>query len=139
MRFVDTNIFLRHILNDHPTQSPKCFALIQAIEQGRETAWTSDMVFAEIVFVLSNKHTYDVPRERLRDVLLPIINLPGLKLPGKRMYQRIFELYTSLPIDYVDAFHIALAENQDVHEIYSYDAHFDKVEGITRLEPDRRS
>jgi predicted nucleic acid-binding protein len=134
-RFLDTNVFLRHLLNDDPRQSPACFALIQAIEQGRLRAWTSDLVIAELVFVLSNKRMYNLPRDNIRDLLLPLIGLPGIELARKRLYHRVFELYTSLPIDYVDAFHAALMESRQRTEVYSYDADFDRIGGLQRMEP----
>jgi predicted nucleic acid-binding protein len=82
--FLDTNIFLRHILNDDPVKSPACFALIRAIERGETTVWTSELAIAEVVFVLESKRTYNVPRDTIRDVLLPLLSLPGIKLPHKR-------------------------------------------------------
>ena len=134
--FLDTNILLRHLLNDHPQQSPACFALIKAIEQGKVKAWTTDLVISEVVFVLANKRTYNLPRQRIRDLLLPLIYLPGLKLPRKRLYQRIFELYTRFPsISFVDVFHAALVESRKEPELYSYDTDFDQVEGLHRIEP----
>ncbi|MDQ6694361.1 MAG: hypothetical protein M3014_08045 [Chloroflexota bacterium] len=48
---------------------------------------------------------------------------------------RVFDLYTSLPLDYVDAYNAALIEDREQFELYSYDAHFDRVNGLTRLEP----
>ena len=134
-RFLDTNIFLRHLANDDPVKSRACLALIQGIERGEVTAWTSEMVIAEMVFVLSNKKSYGLSREAVRDALLPLINLPGLKISRKRMYGRVFELYTSYPIDYVDAYHAALIEDRDQTEFYSYDADFDRLPQIRRLEP----
>ena len=133
--FLDSNILLRHLTNDDPERGQACFALIQAIEQGELSAWTSDLVIAEVVFVLANKNTYNLGRETIRDLLLPLINLPGIKLPHKRLYPRVFELYTSLPIDYVDAYHVVLMERRGTTEVLSYDKHFDQVEGIRRREP----
>lgn len=135
VRFLDTNIFLRHFTNDNPIQSPACFALIQAIEQGRVTAWTSNLVIAEVVFVLSSKVIYNYDRETIRDVLLPIIDLPGIKLAHKRMYNRVFELYTTLNIDYVDAYNAALMESHRQLEVYSYDQDFDRIIGVIKIEP----
>ena len=135
MRFIDSNIFLRHLLKDHSEQSPACFALIRDIEQGREQVWTTDLVVSEIVFVLSSKKLYKLDRERIRELLLPLIELPGIKLPQKRLYRRVFELYTTQPIDYVDAFNAACLEHQPVTELYSYDKDFDRVESISRIEP----
>lgn len=134
-RFIDANIILRHLLDDDPQRSRACFALIQAIEAGEVAAWTSDLVIAEVVFVLSNKKTYDLPREAIRERVLPLINLPGLKLAHKRLYNRVFDLYTSLPIDYVDAYHAALLEGRKEQELYSYDADFDRIPGVVRFEP----
>ncbi len=133
--FLDTNVILRHLLNDDPAKSPACFALIQALEQGRLTAWTSHLVIAEAVFVLSSKRTYNLPREQIRDRLLPLIHLPGLKMPQKRLFDRVFELYSALPIDYVDCYHAALVEQRQEPEVYSYDAHFDQVGTLRRREP----
>ena len=137
LRFLDSNIFIRHLTNDHPQQSPACFALIQAIEQGKIQVWTADLVISEVIFVLSSKNLYNLKREQVRDLLLPLIALPGLKLPtsSKRMYRRVFELYTTLPVDYPDAFNAALMESRKQPELYSYDTHFDRIPGIKRLGP----
>lgn len=133
--FLDTNILVRHLTNDHPIQSPACFRLIQAIEHGQVTAWTSELVIAEIVFVLGSKQTYNLPRAMIRDLLLPLINLSGVRLAHKGLYERAFDLYTSLPIDYIDAYHAALMESRGEPDLYSYDAHFDRVPDLRRLEP----
>jgi predicted nucleic acid-binding protein len=91
--FLDTNIFLRHFLNDHPVYSPAARELLRAVEQGNVSAWTSDLVIAEIVFVLSNKQTYRLSPAQIRDLLLPVLSLPHLKLAHKKLYPRIFDLY----------------------------------------------
>lgn len=135
MPFLDSNILLRHLTKDDPERGQACFTLIQAIERGELSVWTSDLVIAEVVFVLANKNTYHLGRETIRDLLLPLIGLPGIKLARKRLYQRVFELYTTSPIDYIDAYHVALMERLGTTEILSYDRHFDLVEGIQRREP----
>lgn len=133
--FVDTNVFLRHVLNDVPRQSQAASRLIAAIEEGTTPAWTTPLVIAEIVFVLENPKTHNVPRAILRNTLLPLIALPRLKLERKRLYPRIFELYVSSPIDYVDAYHAAMLEHYTQQHLFSFDTDFDKVPGLTRLEP----
>jgi len=133
--FLDTNILLRHLLNDHPLQSPASKALIQRIEQARQTVWTTDLTIAGVVSVLSGKRFYNFPRDAIRDALLPLIGLPGVKLANKRIYPQVFALYTSLPIDYIDASHAALMESRREHELCSYDSDFDRVGGLVRREP----
>jgi predicted nucleic acid-binding protein len=133
--FLDTNIFLRHLLNDVPEQSHAAHRLVTAIEAGSLVAGTTPLVMAEIIFVLENPKTHRVDRATLRDQLLPLLALPHLKLERKRLYPRIFELYVSLPIDYVDAYHAALLEHYGQHELYSFDHDFDAIPGMTRREP----
>ena len=135
MPFLDSNILLRQLTKDDPERGRACFSLIQAIERGELSVWTSDLVIAEVIFVLANKNTYHLDRETIRDLLLPLIGLPGIKLARKRLYQRVFELYTTSPIDYIDAYHVALMERLGTTEILSYDRHFDLVQGIQRREP----
>ncbi len=133
--FLDSNILVRHLTNDDPERGSACFAIIQAIEQGKLQAWTSDLVIAEVVFVLSGKATYNLDRGTIRDLLLPLIELPGLRITNKRLYRRVFELYATSPLDYTDAYHVALMEQRGTSEVLSYDRHFDRVEGIQRREP----
>ncbi len=133
--FLDANIFLRHLLADHEVQSPACFNLFQAIERGDATAWTSHLVIAEVVFVISNKRTYNVERERSRELLLPLIGLPGLKIANKRIFRRVFDLYVAHPMSFIDAYHAVLVGGRRPPELYSYDTDFDRIAGLTRLEP----
>jgi len=135
VRFLDTNIFLRQILNDLPDQSPACLALFQAIERGEIAVWTTDLAIAEVVYVLAGRRTYAFPRAAIRDALLPLLELSHLRLARKRIYTRVFELYVNLPISFVDAFHIALVETRPDKEVYSFDADFDRVSGVRRLRP----
>jgi predicted nucleic acid-binding protein len=134
-RFLDTNVLLRHLLNDHADHSPRARALIEAIEDGRETVWTTDLAIAEVVFVLESPRLYNAPRERIRALLLPLIELPGVKLANKRLYRQVFDLYTSLPIDFIDCYHAALIKREGQVELYSFDADFDRIPGCTRIEP----
>lgn len=133
--FLDSNIFLRHLLNDDPVKAPACRELLRAIEQGKTVAWTTPLVISEIVFILSNPKTYALDRATIRDLVLPLLSLSNLKIERRRFYPRIFELYVSLPIDYVDACHAALLEYYRQDSLYSYDSDFDRIGGLTRLEP----
>ena len=64
--------------------------------------------------------------------------MPGLKLASKRLYDRVFEIYTTTPVDFIDAYHAARLEKTGEPELYSYDADFDRIEGIRRFEPAAR-
>jgi predicted nucleic acid-binding protein len=128
--FLDTNIFLRHLRNDHPVFSPQAHAIIGRIEAGELKARTADTVIFETVF--SFQRGYKQPRDRIAAGVLPLIELPGIILPGKRIYRRVFALYTSHSLGFADCFHVALMERWGLREILSFDTDFDDIPNIHR-------
>ncbi len=132
-RFVDANIFLRFLLNDHPIWSLACKRLFLAVEAGDEEVWTSDIIISEVVYVLSS--LYKVSRQDIAASLLPLLRLRGLRLPSKRLYPRIFQLYTTTNLSYADCHSAALIESRGQRELYSYDQGFKKLPTLKRLEP----
>jgi predicted nucleic acid-binding protein len=131
--FLDTNIFLRHLRQDHPDHSPRATAYLARIEAGQTRARTADTVVFEAVFTLQK--LYGQPRAAIRDALLPLIELPGIVLPGKRRLRRAFDLYVQANVSFADAYHATLVESLDLAEIISFDQGLDRIPGLTRTEP----
>jgi predicted nucleic acid-binding protein len=132
-RFLDANVILRHLLGDHPEHSPRATAYIGRIERGEERVRTADTVVMEAVFTLDR--SYRRPRELIQAGLLPILELPGVNLPDKRLYRRAFDFYVNLNISFADAYHAALMERAGIQGIASFDRHFDRVATVRRIEP----
>ncbi len=136
MQFVDTNIFLRHLTGDDPDNAKACLELFQKAHTGQVTLTTSEIVIAEVVYVLSStKHGYGLVPPEIRQRLYPLLLLPGLRLPHRKMYLRALDLYASHHLDFEDAVIAAQMERQELAELYSYDRHFDCLPHLTRLEP----
>jgi predicted nucleic acid-binding protein len=132
--FLDTNILLRHLLQDDPRQSSRCTSYLGRIERGEVRARIANTVVFEAVFVLQRQHA--VPRSEIRDALLALIELPGIVLPGKRMFGDVFDLYVERNVSFIDAYHAVLARRLGLNEIVSYDRGLDRVPGIRRVEPE---
>lgn len=133
--FIDTNVFLRHLLDDDREQSPRCLALFEAIERGEETGWTTDMVIAEIVWVLSSK-LYGIERNTIANWILALTSLPNLRVENRARIVHALKLYTSTSMDFIDAYNAAfILRRQGSTSLYSFDAHFDLVAELTRLQP----
>jgi len=131
--FLDTNVLLRHLLQDHPQQSPRSTAYLARVEHGEIKVRTADTVVFETVFTLQRQ--YGVPKEEIRDNLLPILELPGIVLPGKRRLRKVFDLYVDLNLPFVDAYHVALMQRLGLRHIVSFDKELNRVPSVTRLEP----
>lgn len=131
--FLDTNILLRHLLQDEPVQSPRCTAYLQRIERGELQVRTADTVIFETVFTL--QRSYHQSKADIAALLLPIIELPGIVLPNKRRFRAVFAYDVGLNISFADAYHAVLMRSLHLTEVVTFDREFNRVPGITRQEP----
>ena len=133
-RFLDTNVLLRYFTRDDEAKARQALALLLRIERGDERVNTSPLVIFETIFTL--QRFYRVPRERIRDLVWPVIALRGVQLPDKAVYERAFLLYVDRNIAFADAFNAAYMQARGLNEIYSWDTDFDAIPGLTRVEPE---
>ena len=132
--FLETNIFLRHLREDHADFSPRATALLSRIEEGSLKVRTADTVIFETVFTL--ERFYKQSKEAIRDAFLPLIELPGIVLPGKRRFRQVFTYYIDKNISFADAYHAVLLERLRLTQIVSFDRDFNRIPTVTRVEPD---
>jgi len=135
MKFLDANVILRYLTRDDLKKAENCYELFQKVKRGEIELITCEAVIAEVIYVLSSHGLYNLPRDKIYSLLLPIINLYGLKLPQKHLYIRALDIYASKNIDFEDALIFAHMKKRQIKEIYSYDNDFDKLEELIRLEP----
>src|SRR5690242_13589065 len=131
--FLDTNILLRHLLQDVADQSARSTAYLQRIERGELRVRTADTVIFETVFTL--QRTYKVAKVDIAAALLALIELPGIVLPNKRRFRTAFDLYVDVNLPFADAYHAALMKSLELTEIVTFDQEFNRVPGISRQEP----
>jgi len=135
MHFIDTNIFIRYFTRDDPDKAKACFELFKRASTNEIILTTTESVISEVVYVLSSKKTYNLPRLDIRARLYPLLSIKGLRLPQRKVMLRALDLYAAYNIDFEDALIVAQMERQSINELYSYDRGFDRVTGITRHEP----
>lgn len=133
LAFLDTNVFLRHLRQDDPIQSPKATAFFAKIEAEEIRVRTSDTVVFETVFTLQK--VYREPRNRIVSGVLPLLKLQGIILPGKTSYRRVFDLFAGSKLGFADCYHVVLMQRLHIPVIVSFDGDFDHIVSIKRLEP----
>lgn len=134
--YIDTNIIIRYLTQDNPEQSARAKLLLDQVALGNLQVTTSETIIGEVVFVLSSKVLYNVPRQHIRTLLSGILMLRGMKVLHKRMYLRALDLYATTPrLDFADAFSIAYMERHQLTTIVSFDKDFDGIPSVLRQEP----
>lgn len=130
---LDTNIFLRVLLDDNTRQSSACGKLLKKIENRQLQAIASDLTVAEIVFTLNTLYKFN--REKIAHIVLPIVLLPNLKTSSQLLWRDIFMIYVTKNVDFIDAYNMIVMKSVGVEQVYSYDHDFDKAKILKRLEP----
>lgn len=133
--FLDTNIFIRYLTRDDPDKAARAYELLQRIEQGTQRATTTEAVLTEIVYVLSAKRLYNLPRPIIRQRLTELLDLRGLRLRHKPVYRRALDLYASTGLDFEDCVIVGQMEHERLTRLASFDTGCDGIPGITRIEP----
>lgn len=133
--FIDTDVIIRFLTGDDLTKQAQAAALFERVQDGQVEIAAPDTVIADAVYVLSSPRLYHLPRDQVRDLLAPLVRLPGFKLRNRRTVLRALDLYASANIGFGDAMIVATMEQSGSHIIYSYDVHFQRFAGIRRQEP----
>ena len=138
MRFLDANVFVyayykpkRQLTPNEKHMKENAKKIITNVTQGKEEVMTTVVHVSEIANILKN----GMPLDRLTDTIRGLFMLDNVKIIGvtPEAYLAATELGDDLKLEVNDALAVDFMRQNDVQEIYSFDEHFNDVEGITRL------
>ena len=130
---LDTNIFLRVLINEEEKSFQASLGLLKEIKQKKHTALVPDIVLSEIVWTL--KSYYGFPKPKIIEAVQSILNLRGVEIIDGYNYRTAFSLFKENNVKYINACIASLPVLQNGKAIVvSYDHDFDKL-GISRQEP----
>ena len=131
--FVDTNFFLRYLLDDEPAMAEKAEALFQRAVAGEVLLTTSLLVIAEIVWTLES--FYQLARSEIATKVEAILSLPNLDCSEAETLLQALDLYVSKNIDFVDAYNACDLKNKGIQQIATFDRkHFRRVQWLEVIE-----
>ncbi len=133
--FIDTDVIIRFLTGDDPEKQAAASALFEQVEQGLLAVQAPDTVIADAVYVLSSPRLYHLARGEILEMLAALVRLPQFHIQNRWSVLQALDIYASTRLDFGDALIIASMQQQGSQVLYSYDADFDRIEGITRREP----
>lgn len=131
--FADANLILRFLVGDPPRLAKRARSLFEAVERGDVRLFIDELVLAEVAWVLRSFYHFDATR--IAEVLQTLLAHEGLEVTDRA---GLFEALTSFAdrnLDLVDALVAVHMDRQGIGKIYSFDADFDRLPGVTRLIP----
>jgi len=125
--FVDTNLFIRYLINDVPSQIDKVERLFDLAEKRDVTLVTGPPVFFEIAWTL--KSFYNMNRKRIYECLSGILGLPGLEVTDLDILEETLELYHQTSTDFSDAYVAVLSKKIGANSIATFnEKHFKNLD-----------
>ena len=130
---IDANILLRYLTDEPPEQAERVARLFGWISSGEVRVWLEDVVLAEVIWTLSSY--YRVSKREITGWLLEVLAQDAIKARDKDVLRVALVLFQEKNVDFVDALVAAQMLSDGESEIYSFDRDFDRIAGITRMEP----
>ena len=128
--FVDTNVFLRFFVRDSESFYQKAKELFEKAENGEVKLETSDLVVAEIVWVLESY--YDFSRAEIKEVIDTILETRNIRVANHARVKEAIILYALGKVDFIDGYNISLIKTKGYKKVATFDIkHFKNVEGVT--------
>jgi predicted nucleic acid-binding protein len=131
---LDTNIILRHLLNDHPDHSPRASGLLYRVSQGEIAVYFPDTAIFEAVYILTG--LAKVPRPMVERSLISLLEPATFNMDHKSSVIGALDFWKDQPaIDFADCYYLALTEALGVTQIHTFDRKMDRYPGVDRVEP----
>ncbi len=140
MVLLDANIFLRYLVApntpelERQHQASTC--LFEALAADTTAASVSEAVLAEVFFVLTSPKTYDITPPDAVSMVRPLLTLRGLKVVNREQIDLALDLLSPHPALGFDDCVLAARSVLTKYPVCSFDHHFDRLEGLRRVEPD---
>lgn len=115
---VDTNVFLRSLLNDVPSQTKIANKVITNARKGKLKLITSQIVVFEVIFSLSS--FYKFSKDKVIKALEYMINSGYFNLESKSDFINALEIYKKSNLDFTDCFLAARAKLENC-EVFTFD------------------
>jgi predicted nucleic acid-binding protein len=125
MTFVDTNYFLRFLLDDNHQQNEKVKELFVAAAEGREQLCSSTIVIFEIYWVLSSYYQQD--KAEIISTLEKILALEFIEMDDRSTFSQALSFFCEQSISLEDCYHLAFAQSKKVKDFATFDQKLSKV------------
>lgn len=127
---LDTNLIIRFLANDSPSQASKVEKLFK---EGEFASFEiPDLVIAEIIYVLIS--FYKLNKEEVVEKVAKLVEFEKVKT-NKKLIKKALEFYRDHPISFVDAYLCSLVFNGKNSFVYSFDKDLFQIKKIKIKSP----
>lgn len=138
MKFLDANIFIyayykpkKRLSEKESQMKEQAQKIISNVSKGKEDVMTTVVHISEVANILKHGMTQD----QLIVIIRGLFMLDNVKIAAvtKDDYFAATELGEDLKLEPNDALAVDIMRQNSLAEIYSFDEHFNQIDGVTRL------
>jgi predicted nucleic-acid-binding protein len=134
MIFVDTNCFLRFLLEGEDDQHKKTVEFFKTASLGEIQLFTSSIVFFEIYWVLST--FYQKKGEQVKNILSDILKMNFIKIKERKIIQKAVLWLDEFNYDLEDSYNCVYALVYKAEKIQTFDRNLDKKFNLKKTKID---
>jgi predicted nucleic acid-binding protein len=127
-RLLDTNLIVRHLVQDHEKHARAAGKLFDACDRGQVILVVLPAVLAECVFVLES--FYEHPRSHIAAALRRLVASPGIEIGDAEVCLDALERYAATKCHFVDCLIAATAAAQHM-PVASFDEGFRRFSDVS--------
>lgn len=131
---LDVNIPMYAAGHDHPLKAA-CVWIMTEVAEGRIDVAINTETIQEILYRYGALRQWVLGATMAKSLLDLVPAVYPIRPEEARLAVMLFEQYGPLGVKARDLLHVAVMQHQDLTHIISADTHFDRIAGITRLDP----
>ncbi len=135
--YIDANVILRFLTKDPPSMAEASFKIFEEAKNGKISLLIIPITVAEVVWVLES--FYEYPKEGIAETMTQFLSCEGLKVESLDLLLEALNLYYEKNLDFADALLATTALQKRIPTVYSFDQHFNRINGIERVEPGKKT
>lgn len=117
--WLDANVILRFLLNDHPDHSLRAKTLIEKAERGETTLRITQHIISEVVYVLESQ---GYERKEVSDALMQFISISGIEMENADEVMTALIWYRDKNVDFSDALLYAVSSSRG-ERVWTFNKH----------------
>jgi predicted nucleic-acid-binding protein len=132
MKALDTNVLVRFLANDDPTQAEIIYRKLKQAEIDGEEFFVPLLVVLEMIWVLDS--VYKIPRQEMVDSLEALLRLPVLRWESQTVIQGLISSARNTHIDLPDLLIAESAKHSGCETVLTFDQRACRFAFFSRLQ-----
>lgn len=119
MTFIDSNYFLRFLINDVPSQYKKAMEIFKRGVDGDIKLFTNILVIFELYWVFTS--FYEKPKQEVINILRKVLGMTFITVENREYIIEALDHFERSSLDLEDCYNLAYCKENNITDFASFD------------------